>query len=555
MDNHHPVNDALSATKRRRLWLLSGLRLLLAMLLLVSLALTLGSTSKDTNSVSPTLVATVYALAALVVIWSLTFNTFHWRGQLFAQLTLDVVVIGLLVSSLGGSGGGYALLFMMPIAAAATLLNTSNAMFVCSVCMLSLMVDGLRRHFITLQEVDWMLMGFQGLISFALMGLLRFAALRAERTEALADQAHAEASLMAELHEQHIQQESVGWLVMNAQGVVQLLNAPARSLAWQAQALLRVGSDLHHYPKLSPWLSARSQSLETDMPWPPLAFEGMPMLTQQSDALHIKASALPHWAGYTAITLELASARSARHQHLQLAAMGRLSASIAHEIRNPLAAISQAAELLQESQVIPAADRHLLTMVVSNSQRIDRIVHNLLAWSRGVRAMPNTFQPALRIPAMVQEIAVGLQLNTAQWRMVQANSVLPAVTFDKDHLYQILSNLLSNAARYASGAQGSIAIELRPRGQHVAVLICDDGAPVDSEVVRHLFEPFQTASKQGTGLGLFLCHEYAQANRGQLELMFADPSSATELRWVQAPYTKAFVLSMPVAQLTQESHA
>jgi two-component system sensor histidine kinase PilS (NtrC family) len=149
---------------------------------------------------------------------------------------------------------------------------------------------------------------------------------------------------------------------------------------------------------------------------------------------------------------------------------------------------------------------------------------------------------------MVREISIGLHLDANQILIKPADLNLSMVCFDEDHLYQILSNLLSNAAQFSSGTLGSIAVQFRARGRFVALLVMDDGPAVDSSVVNHLFEPFQTATKKGTGLGLYLCREYAQANHGRLQMM-TDVSTQSNLSWVQPPYTKAFVLDMPVSQI------
>jgi signal transduction histidine kinase len=377
------------------------------------------------------------------------------------------------------------------------------------------------------------------------MAILRFAAARAENAETIERKAQLQTLLVQELQEQHIAQDNMAWLVLDPQHRVQVLNATARSLAWQAGVVLEMGDAITIYPALVPWLKALTVNTEITQAWPP---------NSDAETLHIKAASLPHLNGFTALTMELHSTRTSRNQQQHLAAMGRISASIAHEIRNPLAAISQAAELMQETTVITSADAPLLAMIHSNTQRIDRIVHNLLAWSRGMQSQPTVFEPVARVSQMVGEIGVSLNIksNVVAFQTSfdsshdeRALADLPQIAFDTDHLYQILSNLLSNAARYATGAAGSVGVLLRARGRHVALLVLDDGPAIDEGVQQYLFEPFQTASKQGTGLGLFLSREFAQANHGSLELMLRKeiPTSAD---WVLKPYTKAFVLNLPI---------
>jgi two-component system, NtrC family, sensor histidine kinase PilS len=545
--------DALDASKQRRLMLISVLRLALAVLLAFYLAIFTEGTGRQSNALSPGLIAVIYALVALAAIWAMQFSPIHWRGQLFAQLLADVVLIGLLVFALGGSGGGYAIIYILPIAAAASLLSWTSAMFICAVSVISLMLDGVRRSLIAQQEVDWFLMGVQGLMGFALMATMRYTAARAEHAETTERKAKLQTFLVQELQEQHIAQDNMAWLVLDAQYRVQVLNAAARSLAWQAGVVLEMGDSIAAQRLLAPWLNALTSNVEISLSWP---------ANSDAQTLHIKAASLPHLKGYTALTMELHSARTARNQQQHLEAMGRVSASIAHEIRNPLAAISQAAELLQETTPTSSVDAPLLAMIYSNTQRIDRIVHNLLAWSHGVQAQPTVFEPVAQIAQMLGELRLGLNLNgqqvhfqtQLQTQLESSNDegtlqVLPQVVFDTDHLYQILSNLLSNAARYATGAMGSVRVLLRSRGRYVALLVLDDGPAVDAGVQQHLFEPFQTASKQGTGLGLFLSREFAQANHASLELMLCKDTPqhpSTSKDWVLAPYTKAFVLNMPI---------
>jgi two-component system, NtrC family, sensor histidine kinase PilS len=533
-------SDKPDSSKRRRFALLTWLRFGFSILLTLLLAWVFGGGDKASNALSPTYISGVYALACFTGLWVMLYSTVPWPMQLFGQLIVEVILIALMVASLGGGAGGYAILFMMPIAAAASLMSWSSALLICSVSALSLLVDGLRRTSLGGQTVDWVLIGLLGMAGFALMAVLRLAAQRTEGVETLARQVQTQALLAQELSEQHLQQDTQGWLVLDEHRVVRLLNACVRSLAWQAGQALEIGYVIDASSPLRSWLDNAHIGVERSIDWP---------LTQAGSAakqepLFINASSLPHLNGYIALTLETHSARSTKLRELNLATMGRLSASIAHEIRNPLAAISQAAELLQESIALPASDGQLLRMVLSNTQRIDRIVHNLLGWSRGAQAQPERLSPYETVLQFAQEIHLGLALKSTDVFVEPATEPLQTVHFDPDHLYQILSNLLSNASRFASGEPASIRLALKPRGAFVALLVLDDGAPVEPLVAQHLFEPFQSGSKQGTGLGLFLCREYAQANRASLELITLSGQANS---WVQAPYTKAFVLNMPVS--------
>jgi two-component system sensor histidine kinase PilS (NtrC family) len=533
-NNNTTNNDTIDAGKIRRLELLSVLRLLLAILMTLLLANRFNTVSGRFTNSEPQMIAAVYAIAALVGWRVLVSKTIFWRGVLFAQLMVDVIVIGLLVASLGGSDGGYSILYIMPIVAAATLLTRPLALFIGAVSMITLMLDGLRRSLILQQQVDWFVLGLYGIACFVCIAVLRLAAERAERHETAARQAQTSTLLMQELQEQHLPEDALAWLVFDQSGVVHLLNSMARSLAWQAGVLLEVGYHITPDSPLTAWLTASQTPDEHSIDWPPpdtlrLHTANTPTHLSQapfSQALYLKPSQLPQLPHMTALTLELASTRSARKQQVQLAAMGQISASIAHEIRNPLGAISQAAELIKEGGELNRTDASLMEMVLLNTQRIERIVRNLLTWSRGMQAHPSSFSPNTHVAALIQQLVIdmgiapqrvvfqGLDFSAPQMRQY-ADYV---ARFDTDHLYQVISNLLSNALRYAKPNPASIMVALRPRGKHVAVCVMDNGEPVDANVVAHLFEPFQSTSKQGTGLGLYLCREYAVANQGALQL-------------------------------------
>lgn len=203
----------------------------------------------------------------------------------------------------------------------------------------------------------------------------------------------------------------------------------------------------------------------------------------------------------------------ARIRTEKLAAMGRLSAAVAHEIRNPLAAITQASALLGEDLTDPT-QRQLTTIVQQNAQRLARIVDDVLDVAR---ARQHRLVPPL------QQIALDLAVRTvahewAQQTRRQGMQVLLEapdfqVRFEVEHLRRILVNLLDNAARYASDQEGSIRVGTRRGpgpGQHAALRVWSDGAPLDAAVQRHLFEPFFSSESRSSGLGLFLCRELCE---------------------------------------------
>jgi two-component system sensor histidine kinase PilS (NtrC family) len=201
----------------------------------------------------------------------------------------------------------------------------------------------------------------------------------------------------------------------------------------------------------------------------------------------------------------------ARIRTEKLAAMGRMSAAVAHEIRNPLAAITQASALLGEDLVDPG-HRRLTTMVQQNAQRLSRIVDDVLDVARARQQ---------RVLALGEQLVLDPTVRTLaeEWvRQTQRQGVLlvleapgSVVRFDIEHLRRILVNLLDNAARYAGARDGSIQVTTRLNAAGRASLqVWSDGAPLEPAVQRHLFEPFFSSESRSSGLGLYLCRELCE---------------------------------------------
>jgi two-component system sensor histidine kinase PilS (NtrC family) len=207
-------------------------------------------------------------------------------------------------------------------------------------------------------------------------------------------------------------------------------------------------------------------------------------------------------------------------QQLKLASMGRLTASIAHEVRNPLSSISYAASLLSEDFDQPDSAhpqaRRLLRIIDDNVGRLNQLIEDILRLSRKAKTDIQPYPVFQVVHECVQDFCETRQIEAG--RIVVDDSVSFHVSFDPGHLFEVLTNLLSNAVRYASGKPGSIRLYavVNPSGKQ-ELHIQDDGAPISYEVRAHLFEPFYTTSRQGTGLGLYMARELCLNNRSLLD--------------------------------------
>jgi two-component system sensor histidine kinase PilS (NtrC family) len=212
------------------------------------------------------------------------------------------------------------------------------------------------------------------------------------------------------------------------------------------------------------------------------------------------------------IFLEDLQAIEERAQRLKLAAMGRLTASIAHEIRNPLNAISQAGQLLTEEVTDPLHQR-LAAIVRENTQRLNRLVEDVLRAARRDSPLSDEFDLGQFCEAWLAEFARDRGLVGGAILLEAATDLI--VKFEQNHLRQVLFNLVDNALRYCSGRPGSIEVRAEPadeRGTPARLWVFDDGPGVAATDRNSMFEPFFTTHTRGTGLGLYLAREFCMAN-------------------------------------------
>ena len=205
-------------------------------------------------------------------------------------------------------------------------------------------------------------------------------------------------------------------------------------------------------------------------------------------------------------------------RQIKLAALGRLTANIAHEIRNPLAAINHAGELMRED-CRGAAEERLLRIVLDNTQRVERIVSDVLELGRRDRTHPEIIRLSQTLPSLVEEFVAkdGGPVGVVRLEFSGAATI----HFDRSHLHQVLWNLLGNALRHSRGEPGSVILRVQDdiREDWVAVHVINDGEGIGEEHREQIFEPFFTTHSRGTGLGLYIARELCEANGARLELV------------------------------------
>ena len=249
------------------------------------------------------------------------------------------------------------------------------------------------------------------------------------------------------------------------------------------------------------------------------------------------------------IFLEDTGTLAARIQQSKLAALGRLTASIAHEIRNPVGAMSHAAQLLAEAPGLGPSEQRMTEIMRTNAQRISTIVDNVLRLSRREPPRPERIRLDEWCARFREEFCQTTQCEPARFKLRIVASGLEAL-IDPTQLHQILWNLCENALRHGRAATGDAHVELQllrvARYGRVCLEVTDRGLGVAPADVERIFEPFYTRGEDGTGLGLFLARELAEINGATLlyeprkgggsifRLVFADPA-----RWASATSASA----------------
>ncbi len=239
----------------------------------------------------------------------------------------------------------------------------------------------------------------------------------------------------------------------------------------------------------------------------------------------VRARFLPRGeGGNVLIFLEDVGRLQQEAQQVKLAALGRLTANMAHEIRNPLSAISQAAELLVDEPPGPG-EKRLINIIGDNAQRLNRLVAEVMELGRRDRASPEPIVVRDFLRQVLDELSLREPGSTARISIELPDKF--SLCFDRGHLHRVISNLLSNALRYASPDAGAIRIvgELDRFPNRVGLHIIDDGKGIDAQQRNQIFEPFFTTHAAGTGLGLYIARELCEANGARLILLENAPGA------------------------------
>jgi two-component system sensor histidine kinase PilS (NtrC family) len=516
-----PLPASLTDSGRRILWIIGLYRAvcgaaLLGIALLVDL--------KGVGAITPNAFITGTALYFLFGL-----ATFAWvqveRLPLslphlaLALLAGDIFFLSLVIIAGGNTVAPIPILLFPQLAASGWLLRTQTAFFhaaLASVVLLGL--DVWRALEGSIGGAQIVQTGIVGFGYFATVGIAVALGRYTKASEDLAAQRGIDVANLEQVNRLIIQDMQDGVLVVDLNGVVRGHNAQVTRLLGGfgrmrgGMRLAEFSSTLHDY-----W---RRWQDDFTIALPPFKVE----VTQR--LLRVRLVRIGSGLnGGTLIYLEDLGRAQTEAQQMKLAAMGRLTASIAHEVRNPLSAINQAAQLLEEDRAVAPEGLRLLAMIRNNSKRIDRIVGEVLQLNRRDRQQPETIALGDFLRSLIEEIVQAENIPAGSIQMTVPDDLV--VIFDRGHFNQILWNLVRNAWQHCQKRDASVRIAARAgyMGDAVIFELADDGPGIPAELRGQIFEPFFTTRPGGTGLGLYIARELADANGATLELLPKSPGA------------------------------
>lgn len=424
---------------------------------------------------------------------------------------LDVALLSTLFYFAGGTPSGIGNLLLITVSIANFLLRGRSGTLVAAVAASGLIY---LTFYLSLSDPE----ASQQYVQAAALGTLCFAAAllvqsltrRLHASESIARQRAADVASLEALNALILQRMRTGMLVVDRH---------ERTLVANQAALELLGEPTLVNERLAltcPQLSERLQRWRINPSLQASEFQAHP----EGPPLQPSFARLQQGNKHnTLIFLEDSSQIAQKAQQLKLASLGRLTASIAHEIRNPLGAVSHAAQLLHESEALDSGDRRLVQIIDDHSRRMNLIIENVLQLSRRRQAEPQRLDLGVWLEGFVEEFRQGLAPSQQVHLDVMGTNL--QTRMDPNQLSQVLANLVRNGLRHSGQAHAQAQVWLRLQYEEDSALpvleVFDDGPGVAADQLQHLFEPFFSTESKGTGLGLYISRELCEANRARLD--------------------------------------
>lgn len=505
-----PVGSGFSETQWRSLRYLNLYRFVLAGLLFIA---SLGSSPDISPFLAEhlrvhVLASALYLVATVVAVMLLHRWRSHFNEQLTAHIIVDVLLLTALMYASGGLRSGFGALLLVSLAGAGLVGQGRLVLSYAALATLAVLgAEAYRALAVDSEHPQFVQAGLLSVGFFATAISARLLAKRLLANEELARQRGVALANQTLIGQRIIEEMQDGVLVVGQNGIVRQHNPRAEAMLGLREAteapLGVYAADLAH------GFEAWKNGLGTEL---------VPFRVEAS-GLVLRPRFVPTESSDqdVLVFLEDMGRVHERARQIKLAALGRLTANIAHEIRNPLSAISHAGELLTEERRGGTQDR-LLRIVRDNTLRLERIVRDVLELGRRDRVHREPIEARSFLQSFLEEFCNKEKVGQD---VVRLHVVTEAcLLFDRSHLHQVLWNVIGNGLRHSRRVAGSVQVEFRLGDTGAFELhVGDDGEGVGEGVREHVFEPFFTTHSRGTGLGLYIARELCEANGAQLELL------------------------------------
>ncbi len=506
-------SDSSADITRRELYFFNLYRLLEAV---VYLGLILSPMAGDWLNVSHSglgrIVAFSYCTVAVLLVISTDRMRQHLKASISIALAIDAVAASLVLFSISGGHSSIPMMLMVNVGVAALLLPFRQSVILAALAAAGVVVPPLLAYFNNI-SIDRSIVEacLFGLAYFAVAALCAYLGRQMRETEALAEQRGVDLLNLEQVNDLIIQRMKTGVLLVDDANHILRINEAAWHLIGNpspnqrdlGQVAAELSRRLYHW-RHSGRIDQNPVALAADVP------EVIPRFSRMA----------PNDDTHILIFLDDTSLLSRRAEEMTLASLGRLSASIAHEIRNPLAAIRYSAQLLAESETMEDEDRRLVEIVNNHCTRANEVIENILQLSRRERSRPESIDLNAWALAFVEDYKQGNDLGQDHLRAITQNRQIEAMV-DPQHLQQVVWNLVQNAIRYGRepGAVARVVVVARmvtDKGPPVLEVV-DRGPGIPAKVAAQIFDPFFTTSEYGTGLGLYLARQMCESSQATLE--------------------------------------
>ena len=469
-----------------------------------------------------TYASVAYLAAAVVFHVVLRRPRANFDMQLTVHIVTDIVAVVLLMYASSGIRSGLGVMLLVSLAGAALVSRGRLTLFYAALASIAVLLE--QSYWVLVHDfstANYLQPGLLSIGYFATALITNWLARRLILNERLARQRGADLADQLRINRLVIRDVQDGVLVVDANGLVRQQNPRVAELLGRPVPEL---GQIEEYSeeiaqRLAAWRAGKSSS-------------NLNLQVAEIGRLVRARFVAAGVAGgsFSLVFLEDLSKLQEQAQQLKLAALGRLTANIAHEIRNPLSAITHAGDLLQEEQRGPQGAR-MLQIIRDNAQRLERMVHDVLELARRDRVQPETIRVLPYLNAFVDEFT---QNESVPRQGISLDAADVTVEFDRVHLNQVLWNLLHNAWRHSRKQTGSVRLAAGRRGNRVELHVIDDGEGVAKELQAQLFEPFFTTFASGTGLGLYIARELCAANGTRLDYLNRDRGADFRILWQAA---------------------